>query len=63
MEFTLVDGVVALVLLRGLLSLGFRGIFALGRDAVTPHPDRRAQRVRRHHTADDDPDRDLVDAR
>lgn len=52
---------VGLVLLRWVLNVGFRGIFALGRDAVTPHPDRRAQRVRTHRR-DDDADRDLVDA-
>ncbi|MFK8025905.1 MAG: hypothetical protein AB8G26_18260 [Ilumatobacter sp.] len=39
---------VGLVLLRRLLDLGFRGIVALGRAAVTPSPDHRAGRVRRH---------------
>lgn len=39
---------VGLVLLRRVLSVGFRGIFALGRAAVTPSPDHAAARVRRH---------------
>lgn len=41
---------VGLVLLRRLLDAGFRGVFALGRSAVTPSPDHRAARVRRHFT-------------
>lgn len=40
--------VAALVLVRWLLGLGFLGIFALGRAAVTPTEDHRAVRVRRH---------------
>ena len=39
---------VGLVLLRRLMDVGFRGIFALARAAVTPSPDHRAARVRRH---------------
>lgn len=39
---------VGLVLLRRLLDIGFRGILALGRSAVTPSPDHGAARVRRH---------------
>lgn len=45
--------VAALVLARWLLGLGFAGIFALGRAAVTPTEDHRAVRVRRHRI---DPD-------
>lgn len=39
---------VGLVLLRRLLDIGFRGIFALARAAVTPSRDHRAARIRRH---------------
>lgn len=39
---------VGLVLLRRLLSVGFQGVFALGRKAVTPTSDHRAARVRAH---------------
>ena len=39
---------VGLVLLRRAMDIGVRGIFALGRAAVTPSPDHRASRVRRH---------------
>lgn len=39
---------VGLVLLRRLMDIGFRGIFALARAAVTPSPDHRAARVRHH---------------
>jgi hypothetical protein len=39
---------IGLVLLRMLLSIGLRGVFALGRAAVTPSTDHRAARVRRH---------------
>ena len=39
---------VGLVLLRKLLGSGLSGVFALGRAAVTPSPDHRAERVRRH---------------
>ena len=39
---------VGLVLLRRLMDIGFRGIFTLARAAVTPSPDHRAARVRRH---------------
>lgn len=39
---------VGLVLLRRLMDVGFHGIFALARAAVTPSPDHRAARVRRH---------------
>ncbi len=44
---------VGLVLLRRLMDIGFRGIFALARAAVTPTPDHRAARVRRHQTGMD----------
>lgn len=44
---------VALVVLRRILSVGFAGIFALGRSAVTPEPDVRAARVRRHGSDDE----------
>ena len=43
---------VALVLLRSVWRWGMGGIFALGRAAVTPTPDQKAVRVRRHGTAD-----------
>lgn len=39
---------IGLVLLRRLLDVGFRGIFALGRAAVVPSGDHRAARVRGH---------------
>ncbi|MFT4656590.1 MAG: hypothetical protein ACI8V4_000755 [Ilumatobacter sp.] len=39
---------IGLVLLRRVLDAGFRGIFALGRSAVSPSPDHRAARVRHH---------------
>lgn len=39
---------VGLVLLRRGLDIGFRGILTLARAAVTPSPDHRAGRVRRH---------------
>jgi hypothetical protein len=39
---------IGLVLLRRVLDVGFRGIFALGRSAVSPSPDHRVARVRRH---------------
>ena len=39
---------VGLVLLRRLMDIGFSGIFALARAAVTPSMDHRAARVRRH---------------
>jgi hypothetical protein len=39
---------IGLVLLRRLLDIGFHGIFVLARAAVTPSPDHRAARVRRH---------------
>ncbi len=38
----------ALVVLRGFGGLAFRGVFQLGRAAVTPVPDHRAVRVRAH---------------
>lgn len=41
---------VGLVLLRRLLDVGFHGVLALGRSAVTPSRDHRASRVRRHFT-------------
>lgn len=44
---------VGLVILRRLLGLGARGVFALGRGAVTPVSDHRMARVR-HHAPDDD---------
>ena len=39
---------IGLVLLRRTISIGVRGIFALGRAAVVPTGDHRAARVRRH---------------
>jgi hypothetical protein len=39
---------VALVLLRVFGGVAFRGVFQLGRAAVTPVPDHRAVRVRTH---------------
>lgn len=51
---------VGLVLLRKLLGVGFRGVFALGRAAVTPSPDHRAARVRRH-LADHEAEREFPD--
>jgi hypothetical protein len=47
---------VALVLLRRLLEIGFKGVFALGRQAVTPKPDHRAARIRAHRDADESAD-------
>jgi hypothetical protein len=44
----------ALVLLRVFGGLAFRGVFRLGRAAVTPVPDHRAVRVRTHRTVDAD---------
>lgn len=44
----------ALVLLRSFGALAFRGIFQLGRAAVTPVPDHRAVRVRSHRPRDVD---------
>jgi hypothetical protein len=46
---------IGLVLLRRGLDIGFNGIFALGRAAVSPSPDHRVSRVRSHaseHDAD-----------
>ena len=45
---------VALVLLRMILNLAGKGVFQLGRAAVTPVPDHRAVRIRRHRPTDDD---------
>ncbi len=42
----------ALVLLRLFGGLAFKGVFQLGRAAVTPVPDHRAVRVRSHHPRD-----------
>lgn len=55
---------VALVLLRRVVQIGFRGIFALGRQAVSPKPDHAAARVRSHrpHTDADTGADELVDA-
>lgn len=47
---------VALVLLRRLLELGLKGVFALGRQAVTAKPDHKAARIRSHRDGDDDLD-------
>lgn len=47
--------IAALVIVRWLLGLGFTGIFALGRAAVTPTEDHRSVRVRRHRPPDDLP--------
>jgi hypothetical protein len=44
---------VGLVLLRRSLDTGFKGIFALGRAAVSPSPDHRAARVRSHASETD----------
>lgn len=53
---------IALVMLRRLIEVGFRGIFALGREAVTERPDHRARRVRSHRVDDgvEAPDDELV---
>ncbi len=64
---------VGLVLLRRAMDVGFRGIFALARSAVTPSRDHRAARVRHHMSemdagdaevddVDDVADDELVDA-
>ncbi len=56
---------IGLVLLRRLLDLGLKGVFALARAAVTPSPDHRAARVRRHLDESEVADADsseLVDA-
>ena len=45
-------GLLALVVLRVFGGLAFRGVFQLGRAAVTPVPDHRAVRVRSHHPRD-----------
>lgn len=50
---------VGLVLLRRLLDVGFRGIFALARAAVTPTRDHRAARVRHHVSEMDAEESDL----
>ena len=47
---------VGLVLLRRAIGVGFRGIFAIGRAAITPTGDHRAARVR-HHAGEYDADR------
>ncbi len=52
---------IGLVLLRRLLDVGFRGIFALGRAAVVPSGDHRAARVRRHAADGEIPDLDDLD--
>ncbi len=44
----------ALVVLRAFGVLAFRGVFQLGRAAVTPVPDHRAVRVRTHRPRNDD---------
>ncbi len=44
----------ALVVLRVFGRLAFRGVFQLGRAAVTPVPDHRAVRVRTHRPRDTD---------
>jgi hypothetical protein len=55
--------VVGLVLLRRGAGLGVRGIFALGRAAVSPSPDHRVSRVRSHAPRDDDAEHvGLIDA-
>ena len=56
----------ALVVLRAFGVLAFRGVFRLGRAAVTPVPDHRAVRVRTHRPRDADGptlDEDAVDDR
>lgn len=45
----------ALVLLRTFGGIAFRGVFQLGRAAVTPVVDHRAVRVRSHHSSDSSP--------
>ncbi len=40
--------IIGLILLRALWMVAFKGIFELGRAAVTPTPDHRAVRVREH---------------
>lgn len=67
-----VAALAALVVLKGLSVLAMRGVFQLGRAAVTPVPDHRAVRTRRHRdvgptdadgsVADDDADPDSVSA-
>jgi hypothetical protein len=44
---------IGLVILRRLLEIGLKGVFALGRQAVTPKPDHRAARVRTHRSGDE----------
>ena len=51
----------ALVVLRVFGKLAFRGIFQLGRSAVTPVPDHRAVRVRAHRPRDADESATLDD--
>jgi len=45
---------VVLVMLRVAIGLAGKGVFQLGRAAVTPVPDHRAVRIRRHRPADED---------
>lgn len=52
---------IGLVLLRRLIDIGFRGIFALGRAAVMPSGDFRAARIRRHARDGEIPIDDEVD--
>ena len=52
---------VGLVLLRRLMDIGFRSIFALARSAVTPTRDHRAARVRRHLDETEAPDAGVDD--
>ena len=49
-----IAALVVLVFLRTAIGLAGKGVFQLGRAAVTPVPDHRAVRIRRHRPADDD---------
>lgn len=53
---------VGLVLLRRAIDIGFHGILALARSAVTPSPDHRAARVR-HHLSEMEAEESIVDGR
>lgn len=55
---------VALALLRLIVGLAGKGVLQLGRAAVTPVPDHRAVRIRRHRTSDGRTDEELwIDGR
>jgi hypothetical protein len=55
---------IALAIVRLLLGLAGKGVFQLGRAAVTPVPDHRAVRIRRHRASDGHTEEELwIDGR